>query len=981
MTTSNGTAGKDESLIPAASSGATAANSAASSSAASDAEAATKSTGCCGRRLQGGRCRATTCVLAGLLTLLAAGFAVLCLFYFFLDGRTALTAFGANSGDCGRGGSARRRFSPAASSSMLLAAPSDGWRQASASGDAADFADPTGWRLRPDGGLYAAACGRFNAAVSLRWTGRGVERETSAIRQLQLRLRDSLLETLLTPAPGQRPAWQAALANLTRACASSAGLTATQLVSAFSDPTRFTPMSVFGAESVVWGFEHSPERVLAQFLVHDLPAGVDLVSPVPGSAIPADSLPLCLTPAPPAAWRAAFRLAKRGVPYLIVEKMAAYHVALHQLLDGESRAAPEDHLLDAAGLAGLFPNGATGWASFRSLILPAWAEGKYSRVCARQPDRLRRLFDLASRQDPDTLVGYAFVNSLVALRPHFHELLDALPTEVAPAGEHPDRFADGDRPERCLRSLHRLFPDALLATFAARHLSPGAGPLRLAADRTEAARAALLAETGGDPRLAGRPEVPVLGLPTDFGGLGGEERLLNLYGDLRLPADAAFLPGLLDALRHRRLSAHRLAFHAASAAPPLPTPAPPLPPRFFRDALDDQGRRFPYPLAFYLPALLPRPRQLDFLLAYELASRAAAQAPPAALNRSAADCLDAETATVRRDFVEFTAAAAALRMTSPTSPAFPAARREFFVSVSQLYCQKAVPGHRWGRAGPLPDRVGRLLARLPGFADAFNCLGDGRRVCRPGSRGQRLPGLLTCGPRGPTAQFEFPYKLSEDLRALRVGGGRGGPGDRSADEPVFLKQCPDKTCIEMFKDTFQSGFLSVLYSIGSKPLQIWTKQVRNGHIKRITDNDIQSLVLEIVGTNVSTTYITCPAESDKTLGIKLPFLVMIIKNLKKYFTFEVQILDDKNVRRRFRASNYQSTTRFNLSDFTRRAYGTNYIETLRIQIHANCRIRRVYFSDRLYTEDELPAEFKLFLPVGGQKSGDKLPAATQQQAV
>lgn len=93
----------------------------------------------------------------------------------------------------------------------------------------------------------------------------------------------------------------------------------------------------------------------------------------------------------------------------------------------------------------------------------------------------------------------------------------------------------------------------------------------------------------------------------------------------------------------------------------------------------------------------------------------------------------------------------------------------------------------------------------------------------------------------------------------------------------------------MFKNTFQSGFLSILYSIGSKPLQIWDKKVRNGHIKRITDNDIQSLVLEIVGTNVSTTYITCPADPKKTLGIKLPFLVMIIKNLKKYFTFEVQV--------------------------------------------------------------------------------------------
>lgn len=92
------------------------------------------------------------------------------------------------------------------------------------------------------------------------------------------------------------------------------------------------------------------------------------------------------------------------------------------------------------------------------------------------------------------------------------------------------------------------------------------------------------------------------------------------------------------------------------------------------------------------------------------------------------------------------------------------------------------------------------------------------------------------------------------------------------------------TQINMFKNTFQSGFLSILYSIGSKPLQIWDKkvslrdmqsiqrgssmcvcfwsrfsvkllnfflfQVRNGHIKRITDNDIQSLVLEVVGTNV-----------------------------------------------------------------------------------------------------------------------------------
>ncbi|KAG4960015.1 hypothetical protein JHK87_036648 [Glycine soja] len=157
----------------------------------------------------------------------------------------------------------------------------------------------------------------------------------------------------------------------------------------------------------------------------------------------------------------------------------------------------------------------------------------------------------------------------------------------------------------------------------------------------------------------------------------------------------------------------------------------------------------------------------------------------------------------------------------------------------------------------------------------------------------------------------------------------------------------------------------------------------DGHIKRLQDEDIQSNVLEIIGSNIQSTYITCPADPAATLGIKLPFLVIIVKNLKKYFTFEIQVLDDKNVRRRFRASNFQAVTRvkpyictmplrmdegwnqiqFNLVDFTKRAYGTNYVETLRVQVHANCRLRRIYFSDRLYSEEELPPEFKLYLPM------------------
>ncbi|CAA3029383.1 Hypothetical predicted protein [Olea europaea subsp. europaea] len=53
----------------------------------------------------------------------------------------------------------------------------------------------------------------------------------------------------------------------------------------------------------------------------------------------------------------------------------------------------------------------------------------------------------------------------------------------------------------------------------------------------------------------------------------------------------------------------------------------------------------------------------------------------------------------------------------------------------------------------------------------------------------------------------------------------------------------------------------------------------------------------------------------------------------------------------------------NITDLTRRAYGTNYVETLRVQVHPNSRLRRIYFSDHLYSEEELPPEFKLYLPI------------------
>ncbi|KAG1048003.1 hypothetical protein G6F43_009580 [Rhizopus delemar] len=196
----------------------------------------------------------------------------------------------------------------------------------------------------------------------------------------------------------------------------------------------------------------------------------------------------------------------------------------------------------------------------------------------------------------------------------------------------------------------------------------------------------------------------------------------------------------------------------------------------------------------------------------------------------------------------------------------------------------------------------------------------------------------------------------------------------------------------MFKNTFQSGFLSILYSLGNEPLQLWschlpekTEEGENedAYIERVVDDHISSTVIELASSNLSNTYITCPAQMNKTLGIKLPFIVLVVKSLNKYFSFEVELLDDTDEKRRIRASNFQISTRvkpyiatmpmrlelgwnqviINLSDYVKKAFGTNYSETNRVTIHANCRIRRIYFTDRLYNEEELPAEFKLVLPI------------------
>lgn len=82
----------------------------------------------------------------------------------------------------------------------------------------------------------------------------------------------------------------------------------------------------------------------------------------------------------------------------------------------------------------------------------------------------------------------------------------------------------------------------------------------------------------------------------------------------------------------------------------------------------------------------------------------------------------------------------------------------------------------------------------------------------------------------------------------------------------------------------------------------------DGSVERLLDEDLKSTVLELKGASVATTSIQCPRQKLgplRSLGITLPYMVFLVKNMEQPCSFEVQVLDSKNERRRFRASTFQ----------------------------------------------------------------------------
>lgn len=92
----------------------------------------------------------------------------------------------------------------------------------------------------------------------------------------------------------------------------------------------------------------------------------------------------------------------------------------------------------------------------------------------------------------------------------------------------------------------------------------------------------------------------------------------------------------------------------------------------------------------------------------------------------------------------------------------------------------------------------------------------------------------------------------------------------------------------MFRNTLQTGLITILCGSGLNPLEPWKVHCR-GCVRRLTDEDVQTLVYELTAVQFCTTYISLPQTHKNSIGIRLPFMTMVVKNMKMPFCFEFQV--------------------------------------------------------------------------------------------
>ncbi|XP_014287291.1 uncharacterized protein [Halyomorpha halys] len=176
---------------------------------------------------------------------------------------------------------------------------------------------------------------------------------------------------------------------------------------------------------------------------------------------------------------------------------------------------------------------------------------------------------------------------------------------------------------------------------------------------------------------------------------------------------------------------------------------------------------------------------------------------------------------------------------------------------------------------------------------------------------------------------------------------------------------------------------TLLCSTDNYPLVKWSKYVKCGYVKRVSDSEIEGKVIELSG-SVTGVWISLPKVIDQVIGITYPWLFFIIKAIPdKQLVIDIQVMDSNSMKRTFRFDTKTTLTKLrhmvawldlsikpgywnclemDLQHLVSKNYCTRFTQLCRIQIHGCCKLRRIYSASCFITQEELPAEYKV-IPV------------------
>ena len=137
----------------------------------------------------------------------------------------------------------------------------------------------------------------------------------------------------------------------------------------------------------------------------------------------------------------------------------------------------------------------------------------------------------------------------------------------------------------------------------------------------------------------------------------------------------------------------------------------------------------------------------------------------------------------------------------------------------------------------------------------------------------------------------------------------------------------------------------------------------------VYDEEVKHDVIELLGREA---VMSIPCRAD------LPYLAIHLKDLTKFMSIELKVVDEDNRVRYMHLTNKASIAKvakdecdlplklkpgwnyvnINMDDLLQRAFGRRFRLCKEIVITSNVRISRVYFQDRMYDDVELPKFLK-----------------------